>query len=67
MTAPTAKAVLVPGAWMGSWIWEPTVHRLRDRGIDAEAITLRGLETGLSDATVELLVAEIHHHASARG
>jgi hypothetical protein len=52
---------------MGSWIWEPTVHRLRDRGIDAEAITLRGLETGLSDATVELLEAEIHHHASARG
>lgn len=29
MTAP--KTVRVPGAWMGGWIWEPTVRQLLDR------------------------------------
>lgn len=36
---------------MGAWIWEPTVTRLRDRGLHAEAITLHGLgaEPGAPD------------------
>jgi len=50
MPEKTVKAILVPGAWMGSWIWEPTVKWLRARGIDAETLTLYGLEPGQSDA-----------------
>lgn len=44
MNVATVRALLVPGAWMGGWIWEPTVRRLAERGIDAETVTLRGLE-----------------------
>ncbi|WP_106850341.1 alpha/beta hydrolase [Blastococcus sp. Marseille-P5729] len=60
MNAPTAKAVLVPGAWMGGWIWEPAAERLRDRGIDAETITLRGLEPGETDADIAAIRLEDH-------
>lgn len=52
MTTSEAKVILVPGAWMGSWIWDPSVERLRGRGIDAEAITLKGLEPGVSEASM---------------
>jgi len=52
MTESTVMTVLVPGAWTGGWIWEPTAERLRDRGIDAESITLRGLEPGESNAAI---------------
>lgn len=44
MSTSTVRTILVPGAWMGAWIWEPTARRLADHGLDAEAITLRGLE-----------------------
>ncbi|MCO1337918.1 hypothetical protein BJH93_03285 [Kocuria polaris] len=50
----------MPGAWMGGWIWEPTARRLRGRGIDAEAITLRGLEPGLSAADIALVRLDDH-------
>ena len=36
--------ILVPGAWSGGWVWEPTANKLRRRGLRAEAVTLRGLE-----------------------
>ena len=29
MTSPPVNAILLPGAWMGAWIWEPTVERLQ--------------------------------------
>lgn len=52
MDADTAvHAILVPGAWMGGWIWEPTVQALRDRGIHAHTLTLSGLEPGESAAS----------------
>lgn len=35
--------LLVPGAWMGAWIWEPTVERLRARGLGTSTLTLSGL------------------------
>lgn len=38
------RILLLPGAWMGSWIWEPTAESLRSRGLDARAVTLAGLE-----------------------
>lgn len=34
--------LLVPGAWMGGWIWEDTVERLRKIGRDAHTLTLPG-------------------------
>ncbi len=50
MSAPTTAdepiLVLVPGAWMGAWIWDDLVHRLNRRGHDAVSLTLVGLEPG---------------------
>lgn len=56
----TAKTVLVPGAWTGGWIWEPTAQRLLDRGIDAETITLRGLQPGQTEADIAAVRLEDH-------
>src|SRR5699024_8339857 len=60
MTTPAVKAIFVPGAWMGGWAWEPSADRLRDRGIDAEAITLKGLEPGESDADIAAVCLDDH-------
>lgn len=38
-----ATFVLVPGAWLGAWAWEPTASRLRERGHDVYPVTLTGL------------------------
>jgi len=38
-----ATFVLVPGAWLGAWVWEDTVRALRDRGHTALPLTLMGL------------------------
>ncbi|MFE7135651.1 alpha/beta fold hydrolase [Streptomyces sp. NPDC057638] len=38
-----ATFVLVPGAWLGAWAWEETVHGLRERGHSAFPVTLTGL------------------------
>jgi pimeloyl-ACP methyl ester carboxylesterase len=38
-----ATFVLVPGAWLGGWVWEPTARRLRQRGHDVHPVTLTGL------------------------
>lgn len=35
--------VLIPGAWMGGWAWEPVVGPLRERGHDVHVVTLSGL------------------------
>lgn len=44
MKSPTSAALLlVPGAWMGAWIWERTVDELRARGVPASTLTLAGL------------------------
>lgn len=60
MPEKAAHVILVPGAWMGGWIWEPTVERLRAEGIDAETMTLRGLEPGRSDADIARVSLEDH-------
>lgn len=46
MSPRSPHVLLVPGAWMGGWIWEPTVARLRKHGVDAATLTLAGLEAG---------------------
>ncbi|MFC5827052.1 alpha/beta hydrolase [Nonomuraea insulae] len=43
--------VLLPGPWMGAWVWEPVARRLRARGHDAHAVTLRGLAAGEDDVS----------------
>jgi pimeloyl-ACP methyl ester carboxylesterase len=40
---PMAAFVLVPGAWMGGWIWQDVARRLRQAGHDAYPVTLTGL------------------------
>ena len=35
--------VLVGGAWLGAWCWQPVARRLRDAGHDAYPVTLTGL------------------------
>jgi hypothetical protein len=31
--------ILIPGAWLGGWVWEPVVRGLRERGHTAHAMT----------------------------
>ena len=38
-----ARYVLIGGAWLGSWCWQPIARRLRNRGHDAYPVTLTGL------------------------
>jgi pimeloyl-ACP methyl ester carboxylesterase len=35
--------VLVPGAWLGGWSWQPVADQLRDRSHEVHAVTLTGL------------------------
>ncbi|MDN4480014.1 alpha/beta hydrolase [Demequina muriae] len=60
MIASRAKVVLVPGAWMGGWVWEPAAEALRSRGLDAETITLKGLGPGESDADIAAVRLDDH-------
>ncbi|GII02133.1 alpha/beta fold hydrolase [Planobispora takensis] len=50
--------VLIPGPWMGAWVWEPVARRLRRRGHFVRAVTLQGLGTG--DADVSEVGLETH-------
>ncbi|RCG31157.1 alpha/beta hydrolase [Sphaerisporangium album] len=43
--------VLIPGPWMGAWVWEPVARWLRAHGHDARAVTLRGLAAGEDDVS----------------
>ncbi|QYJ04266.1 alpha/beta hydrolase [Nocardioides panacisoli] len=54
----TPRLLLLPGAWMGSWIWEPTVERLRSRGVGADTLTLRGLEADPPPDTGAITLAD---------
>lgn len=55
--------ILVPGAWMGGWIWEPTIDRLRAEGVAASTLTLSGVdhrrEVEASTVTLADHVAEV--------
>ena len=48
-TTTPAHVVLVPGFWLGAWAWDDVLPLLRDRGIDAVALTLPGLEPDHGD------------------
>lgn len=36
--------VLIPGAWMGAWVWEPVTCKLRELGCNVHPVTLSGLD-----------------------
>jgi pimeloyl-ACP methyl ester carboxylesterase len=38
-----ATYVLVAGAWLGGWAWQPVTRRLREQGHDVHPVTLTGL------------------------
>jgi pimeloyl-ACP methyl ester carboxylesterase len=40
---PMTTYVLVGGAWLGGWCWQPIARRLRENGHDAYPVTLTGL------------------------
>ena len=57
--------VLVPGAWLGGWCWQPVAGQLARRGYPVLALTLPGLSydgpatgLGLADAT-DYVVGEV--------
>ena len=67
MTDTNAKQtfVLVPGAWLGGWSWQPVARLLTERGYPVLALTLPGLSydgpaagLGLTDA-VDHVVREV--------
>ncbi|MDR0786391.1 MAG: alpha/beta hydrolase [Gemmatimonadota bacterium] len=41
----TAPILLVPGYWLGAWVWDAVTARLTSLGSRAEAVTLPGLES----------------------
>jgi pimeloyl-ACP methyl ester carboxylesterase len=41
--AHMATYVLVPGAWLGGWAWQPVARQLRAKGHEAYPVTLTGL------------------------
>jgi pimeloyl-ACP methyl ester carboxylesterase len=43
--------VLIPGAWMGAWVWEAVARDLASLGHRAVPITLAGLESGHGDVS----------------
>lgn len=57
---PGSLFVLVPGAWMGGWIWADTVARLRAAGHRARTLTLTGLEDGTPGAQAASVSLERH-------
>lgn len=54
------RVLLVPGAWMGAWIWEPTVDHLRHQGVEAATLTLEGLEPDASASVISHVPLERH-------
>ncbi|WP_432487962.1 alpha/beta fold hydrolase [Kineococcus sp. SYSU DK018] len=61
----TSTHVLIPGAWMGAWIWRDTVTRLTGRGIAAMTLTLSGLSPAVgqppsADASTVGLLQHVH-------
>jgi pimeloyl-ACP methyl ester carboxylesterase len=58
-----ATFVLVPGAWLGGWVWERTARRLRQRGHDVHPATLTGLgeraRLGGPDVDLDTHVADV--------
>src|SRR5258708_15807563 len=46
--------ILIPGAWMGAWAWEPVTRGLRALGHHVHPVTLSGLSKDADSADVGL-------------
>jgi pimeloyl-ACP methyl ester carboxylesterase len=53
-TSSMTNFVLIPGAWMGAWVWEEVADGLRALGHHVSAVTLSGLSKGADVSTVGL-------------
>ena len=54
--------VLIPGAWIGAWVWEPVTRGLRALGHRAHPVTLSGLadkEADVSEVGLETHVGDV--------
>ncbi len=55
--------VLIPGAWMGAWVWEPVTDGLQTLGHQVYTVTLPGLEdtaaTPVADVTLQAHVEHV--------
>ena len=54
--------VLIPGAWMGAWVWNPVSSGLRALGHDVYPLTLSGLadeDADVSDVGLETHVGDV--------
>jgi len=60
-----ATFVLVPGAWLGAWVWKSVRSDLEQRGHHVEAVTLSGLAERANAAaghvTLENQVSDVVH------
>jgi uncharacterized protein YndB with AHSA1/START domain len=52
--ARTTTFVLIPGAWLGGWVWEPVARSLRTRGYRVRPVTLSGLDDGADVSGISL-------------
>lgn len=50
----TPVFVLVPGAWMGAWAWEPVTQELRSGGFQVFPLTLSGVSRDTDSTNVGL-------------
>ena len=53
--------ILIPGAWMGAWAWEPVTRGLRGLGHRVHPVTLSGLadDADVSDVGLETHVGDV--------
>lgn len=53
--------ILIPGAWMGAWAWEPVTRGLRTLGHHVYPVTLSGLseDTDIADVGLATHVADV--------
>lgn len=52
--------ILVPGAWMGAWVWQDIVTRLQAAGHRARTLTLTGLQPGTARGDVAAVSLQRH-------
>jgi pimeloyl-ACP methyl ester carboxylesterase len=60
--------VLIPGAWHGSWCYEPIAHELSAHGHDVRSLTLTGLSkgNGPSPANLDTHIQDVVRTIEAR-
>ncbi len=60
-TSPDLPILLVPGYWLGAWVWDAVTDRLTDLGHRAEGVTLPGLESADSPRATVRFADHVTH------